>query len=784
MFSFLSVGKGKLFMEKTEKKENFFKRHFKTIAAVGIITIPTIYTSFFLGSMWDPYGKVSSLPVAVVNNDRPVIYNNDVIDVGERLVEKLEDNDALAFNFVDGEVAEKGLENGTYYMVITIPENFSENAVTVLDDEPKKMVLNYSVNPGTNYIASKMSESAMVKLQKSVEESVVEEYTNTVFEKLSTIGSGMDEAAEGAGKLKDGSGKISEGTDTIRDNLRTLAESTVSFEEGASALRDGIKEYTDGVSSVNDGASKLSSGADALKSGAGTLSDGASKLSEGIKNYTDGVSSVNDGASALSDGASQLKSGSQSLLNGLNTLSGAIDNSLSEENINNIHTVQSGLTSLNEGIQELNTAIVNAEAAGMDPAAIEAVMKSNIAAIAANSEKLLPAANAAVDSLSGGLQTVQNALERQGTTPETIGIIQGAQALDAGIKQVSQGSGTLYEGTKQLMSNSSTLKDGAAALSSGAASLASGAEELRNGADTLKTGTGKLVSNNEKLVSGSDELYDGSAKIADGSSKLYDGSEELSDGVNELYDGCGTLESSLADGAAEINDTNKNDTNAKMFAAPVEIEETILTNPKNNGQAMAAYMMSVGLWVGCLAYCIMFSPEEAIAEKKVSRKNAVHYWIQEMTKVLLMAAVQAVIMVFALSGALGFEPANALRTVSVACMSSMAFMMLFYFFNILMGKIGSFLLLVFMVLQLSGAAGTYPIELSDSFYQKIHPFMPFTYTVNAFRSTIASGLNISTEIKILCGIFIVFLGLNLAAVVLKSSPEETAGKTGNIECTE
>ncbi|MCQ2464554.1 MAG: YhgE/Pip domain-containing protein [Oscillospiraceae bacterium] len=771
-------------MEKTEKKENFFKRHFKTIAAVGIITIPTIYTSFFLGSMWDPYGKVSSLPVAVVNNDRPVIYNNDVIDVGERLVEKLEDNDALAFNFVDGEVAEKGLENGTYYMVITIPENFSENAVTVLDDEPKKMVLNYSVNPGTNYIASKMSESAMVKLQKSVEESVVEEYTNTVFEKLSTIGSGMDEAAEGAGKLKDGSGKISEGTDTIRDNLRTLAESTVSFEEGASALRDGIKEYTDGVSSVNDGASKLSSGADALKSGAGTLSDGASKLSEGIKNYTDGVSSVNDGASALSDGASQLKSGSQSLLNGLNTLSGAIDNSLSEENINNIHTVQSGLTSLNEGIQELNTAIVNAEAAGMDPAAIEAVMKSNIAAIAANSEKLLPAANAAVDSLSGGLQTVQNALERQGTTPETIGIIQGAQALDAGIKQVSQGSGTLYEGTKQLMSNSSTLKDGAAALSSGAASLASGAEELRNGADTLKTGTGKLVSNNEKLVSGSDELYDGSAKIADGSSKLYDGSEELSDGVNELYDGCGTLESSLADGAAEINDTNKNDTNAKMFAAPVEIEETILTNPKNNGQAMAAYMMSVGLWVGCLAYCIMFSPEEAIAEKKVSRKNAVHYWIQEMTKVLLMAAVQAVIMVFALSGALGFEPANALRTVSVACMSSMAFMMLFYFFNILMGKIGSFLLLVFMVLQLSGAAGTYPIELSDSFYQKIHPFMPFTYTVNAFRSTIASGLNISTEIKILCGIFIVFLGLNLAAVVLKSSPEETAGKTGNIECTE
>jgi len=380
-------------MEKTKKKQNFFKRHFKAIVTAGIIVIPTIYTSFFLGSMWDPYGNTGNLPVAVVNNDRAVIYKNDVISVGERLVEKLEDNDSLAFNFVDADVAEKGLENGTYYMVITIPEDFSENAVTVLDDEPKKMVLGYAVNPGTNYIASKMSESAMVKLQKSVEESVIEEYTNTVFESLDTIGSGMDEAAEGAGKLKDGSGKISEGADTIKENLKLLADSTITFEEGASALNDGIKEYTKGVSDVNEGASKLSEGAVSLKDGAGSLSEGASKLSDGLKTYTDGVSAVNDGAEklasgaaelsggtsvlssgagnlqtglktytggvsdvnsgakVLSAGAAQLKNGSEALLGGLNTVAGALDSSMSEENINNINTVRNGLVSLNSGIQ-------------------------------------------------------------------------------------------------------------------------------------------------------------------------------------------------------------------------------------------------------------------------------------------------------------------------------------------------------------------------------------------------------------------------------------------------
>ena len=114
-------------MEKSEKKKGFLKRNFNRIAAVGIIAIPTIYTSFFLGSMWDPYGKTENLPVAVVNNDKPVMYNDAVLNIGENLVENLEENDSLAFNFVDSSVAEKGLENGTYYMVITIPENFSEN---------------------------------------------------------------------------------------------------------------------------------------------------------------------------------------------------------------------------------------------------------------------------------------------------------------------------------------------------------------------------------------------------------------------------------------------------------------------------------------------------------------------------------------------------------------------------------------------------------------------------------------------------------------------------------
>ena len=55
---------------------------------------------------------------------------------------------------------------------------------------------------------------------------------------------------------------------------------------------------------------------------------------------------------------------------------------------------------------------------------------------------------------------------------------------------------------------------------------------------------------------------------------------------------------------------------------------------------------------------------------------------------------------------------------------------------------GSFLMLVFMVVQLAGSVGTYPLEISGSFVPYLHEWVPFTYSVEAFRSTISGGESI------------------------------------------
>jgi len=172
------------------------------VVMVAVVAIPTIYTTLFLGSMWDPYGSVDRLPVAVVNEDQPVEYNGETLSIGSELADNLREDGSLDFHFVDADAAQKGLAEGTYYMVITIPKDFSANAATVTGPSPKAMELGYETNPGTNYIASKLGESAMAKIEAEVRESVTQTYAETMLEQLADIGDGLQEGAYGAEKLE------------------------------------------------------------------------------------------------------------------------------------------------------------------------------------------------------------------------------------------------------------------------------------------------------------------------------------------------------------------------------------------------------------------------------------------------------------------------------------------------------------------------------------------------------------------------------------------------------
>ena len=875
------------------------------IVLVFIIAIPAIYTTLFLGSMWDPYGKLDELPVAVVNLDEPVEYEGETLNVGQKLVDKLKEDGSLCFNFTDADQAERGLKNGTYYMVITVPKNFSENATTLMDTVPKKMELDYKTNPGTNYIAMKMSETALEKIKTSVAQEVTKTYAESIFDKISEAGDGMKDAADGAGEIYDGTEKLSDGNKTISDNLKTLSEGTLTFKDGTSELKVGLSSYLDGVNQLsdgsttlangatslltgalklNEGANSLSDGTKTLTSGTATLESGAKTLESGLKTYTDGVKQANDGAAALNANSSaltagaqqltagneQLSSGSSQLLAGLNLMSSTVKNGLpsedkitelsggldtysaaigqmnddlqntslpSEEELAALNAVKTDLTNslTNAGdnakslyvlaaqlqasgdlqtaakVKEIADSLAaNVTTAANDATAISAVfeqvtpslskvteLKNGVAELNENKELVLGGAKTAVSGMYSGLANVSYALDTQ--------IIPGMSTLDGGISQVSDGAKSLSSGLTtytsgvaqvgsgltQLNDNSAQLNSGATQLSSGASQLESGAKTLDSGADELKSGTktladgtktlddgtktltngfATLTANNSKLSSGANQLADGAVTLNDGAGQLYDGSITLGNGLSDLKDGANTLKTGLEDGQKTIDENKGDDAVYEMISSPVKSNETKISNVENNGHAMAAYMMCVGLWVLCIAFCIMYP----LTEHHGEIKSGFSWWLSKAGIAYLVALVAAYAMIGSLQLFLHFEPTELLNTFLVAGITAIAFMSILYFFNVWLGKVGSFLMLIFMVVQLAGSAGTYPIEISGDFVATIHKWLPFSYAVDAFRGTISGNGNILEVTIVLLSIAIIFTLLtimmfNIRAKMIKNN---------------
>ncbi|MCP8858150.1 YhgE/Pip domain-containing protein [Latilactobacillus fuchuensis] len=167
-------------MIKTEWQYLFKNKKILAIL-IGMLAIPTIYAVIFLKSMWDPYGRLDQLPVAVVNQDQPVQYQKHKMAIGSQLAQNLKKSQSLDYHFVSAKRAQSGIKSGDYYMVLTIPKDFSKNATTLLADKPQKMMLKYETTSGRSFISGKLSATAVEKMGNQISEQITETYAKTMF---------------------------------------------------------------------------------------------------------------------------------------------------------------------------------------------------------------------------------------------------------------------------------------------------------------------------------------------------------------------------------------------------------------------------------------------------------------------------------------------------------------------------------------------------------------------------------------------------------------------------
>ena len=165
-----------------------FKNPAVVITIIAIIILPSLYALLNIDACWDPYGNTDNLDFAVVNNDQNATYNNASYNFGDKVIDKLEDNDDFAWDFVDEDDARDGVENGTYYAAIIIPENFSSNLLSINDQNPKQAQLTYLINEKTNPVASRMSNNAVNQIQSKINDEVIQTVNGVAFNQLSVMG--------------------------------------------------------------------------------------------------------------------------------------------------------------------------------------------------------------------------------------------------------------------------------------------------------------------------------------------------------------------------------------------------------------------------------------------------------------------------------------------------------------------------------------------------------------------------------------------------------------------
>lgn len=774
-------------MIKAEWK-NIAKSTWLKIVLCAIMIIPMIYACVFLGSMWDPYGQTDQLPVAVVNKDKEVEYNGSTMDIGKQLSDKLAKNDSMDFNIVSSSKAQKGLKDGKYYMIITIPENFSKNATTLLDDDPQTMMLTYTTNPQTNYVATKMDESAMAKVKAEISSTVTKTYSKILFKNVKTLSKGFKTAAEGSQKLSDGVNTAKDGNATITENLNTLASSALVFNDGADSLVKGLSAYTKGVSTAKAGAQQLDNNSATLNNGAAQLKAGSSQLLSAVqaaeKQLGDGINASAGQLNTLTSSNKQIEESSNQLSAALTKIQGAIDsNNLVENDAQAAKKVDGMISTLSTTISTMNNnaAQLNQLAAAekkqaeqlqatQPQAAQELMLKATSHATqAATLQQVASQLSSSINTddlkqlstlLNGNAAVLKNQTAANAKTQQLLASSQQlATANNTAVGSLVTNLKTVQANMKGT-SNSVGMVGAVSQIDEGLGTLQSGLKTYTGGVKQVNNGLGTLASNNKTLNSGASQLADGALKISSGSNQLAAGSATLGEGLTTIGEGTNTLTSSLKDASKKSNIKSTNKT-YKQMSTPVDTQKKEITNMPNNGHAMAPYMMSVALYVACMALSLMYP----FGKGMTTTDSPVKFLLAKATVMVPLSFVQALILYFSLRGFCGFTPARPGLCIAFMLLLSLAFMAFIAFLAIAFGRIGEFIALIFMVFNLGASAGTYPLETAPHWYTVLHPFVPFTYSVNGFRSVIANATAVpTTEILFFVGLLVVSVLLTYVIV--------------------
>ena len=423
--------------------------------------IPIMYSGFFLGSIWDPYGQTKNLPVAFVNEDKGAQLNGQALNVGRSVEQKLKDNHDLGWDFVTKQQADSGVDSGHYYAVVIIPADFSAKAASITQSKPQQAVIHYTITPAKNYVGSLISNQAAEKVKTSVAEQITQAYAKGVLENINKLGGGLDTAVGGAAQLHSGLATLQTGAQTYTGGVKQLAANQQSLANGLSQLAEGSRQLQAGLGQMSNG---LPSQAQVTQ-----LSNGVTQLQASINQLN---TSVHNPSSELAAQQQKVASEAQTL---------AVT----------MQAARADLTTAGGMLQTLGTNAANS--GGSTTITLPQISQLNktqtitsqVAALLKDLQTLTVQLSKQQSQLQTGVSTLAGGVNQ--LAPNAINVFNGYNNLRAANNQLLGGSTTLANGLSRAQASSQQLANGAAVLSASSGILLNGTSQLATGAGTLST---------------------------------------------------------------------------------------------------------------------------------------------------------------------------------------------------------------------------------------------------------------------------------------------------------
>ena len=456
----------------------------------------------------------------------------------------------------------------------------------------------------------------------------------------------------------------------------------------------------------------------ALASGASQMSSGAGQLSAGASKVQSGASKVNSSASKVNDGASQLKSGATDLEKGADKVNAGASK------------VKSGADKVNAGASKV---------------------KSGSSEISSSADKI----SAGSSQVQESAKELDQAVDESALPSQVQPVVHGSKELANASSDLAGASSNLAQGSSKLANGSVGLADGASNVANGASGVADGASNVANGASGVADGASSLADGASKLANGGSKLADGTEQLANGSVSLAAGSSLLAGSASSALFSASSALSSASESLSGITGVDEDEI-GKYVYAPVTLKENELYPVSNYGSEVAPFYLVLSMWVGALITCVMLRTGQSTGTKYTPSEM----YFGKLLIFLVMAFLETTV---TLIGAfiLGIQLSNPLMFILSAYFIALTFMLICYSLISALGHIGKGLAVIWLVFQISGTGGIYPIQLMGPLLQMVSPYMPMTHGINLLRET-ALGLIWSNYIPS----FLILIAMGAITLVL------------------